>query len=85
VSSRCALTELPADMCSHCQQTRRPRAPAPPRTASTGPTVEARYRGQCRRCGGLYSRGALITRDDDTGGWIAECCEPQGDEGGEAP
>ncbi len=77
MTARCDLTDLPADMCA-C----RVHSPA------TQPTVgvvrellrpgwfEARYRGQCAGCGEPFAVGAPITRDDETGGWLAECCIP---------
>jgi hypothetical protein len=74
VTTRCEITELPADMCAHCSDAAKPKAPRrAPRPA--GPTVTALYRGQCRGCGEPFSVGAQITHDPDTGGWVAECCD----------
>lgn len=50
----------------------------------------ARSRGQCAQCGQLYAAGVLVTHHEATGGWIAECCDPDAPSidtipGGEGP
>jgi len=75
VTARCDLTDLPAEQCA-C----RIHSPGPQPTTGVVRELprpgwlEARYRGQCAGCGEPFAPGALITRDEGTGGWIAECC-----------
>ena len=36
----------------------------------------ARYRGVCVGCGEFFTAGTLVRPDRETGGWVAECCDP---------
>lgn len=77
MTGRCDLTDLLTADCAHC------RAPQPPGRHRQTPAprtgwFEARYPGQCRSCGEWFTAGALIARDDDTGGWICEDCANEG-------
>jgi hypothetical protein len=40
----------------------------------------ARRRGQCAGCAGSYGVGTLIQPYEPTGGWLAECCDPDVEE-----
>lgn len=82
MTGRCELTDLPADQCA-CRVHGKPEHQATVGVVRELPRpgwTEARYRGQCAGCGEPFTAGAQITHDDDTGGWLAECCA---DDGGE--
>jgi len=76
VTARCDLTDLPESQCA-CRIHGKPEDQATAGVVRELPRpgwLEARYRGQCAGCGEPFAVGALITRDEGTGGWAAECC-----------
>ena len=76
MTARCDLTDLPTEQCA-CRIHGKPEDQANVGVVRELPRpgwFEARYRGQCAACGEFFAVGAQITRDEGTGGWIAECC-----------
>lgn len=69
----CDFTDLPADMCEHCNP-----APSPPRLEGTvAHRMTARYSGACENCGERIREGedeiALVE-----GAWVcARYCAPR--------
>jgi len=82
--TRCALTELLVEQCSHCRAETDRQIPTDtvsggirlatfeaPRPRREG--FPAMYRGECAACGGEVDEGELIVGTDD--GWIHEGCQ----------
>jgi hypothetical protein len=70
VATRCTITDLLSDQCSHCRPA---PTPAARRDDDLGAWFPAMYKGQCAGCGACFGEGERI-RADGSGGWLAECC-----------
>lgn len=70
---RCAVTELPVDMCAHCR-----KAPDPePERRNLGSLFAAAYHGRCVDCDQPFGAGDRI-RADGEGGYLGPCCAEEG-------